>query len=143
MGFVSLDVQYVDGTKIEAASNRYSFVWRGSVEKNKARLEVKIDSVLKTIESVMTDEQCQVDQDKFPETIDSKLLEEKIRLLNVNRTKLNKKQQKQVKNLEQDALPRLKKYEQQLDVLGDRNSFSKTDTDATFMRMKEDHMKNG
>jgi len=75
MGFVSLDVQYVDGTKIEAASNRYSFVWRGSVEKNKARLEVKIDSVLKTIESVMTDEQCQVDQEKLPETIDSKLLE--------------------------------------------------------------------
>jgi hypothetical protein len=28
-------------------------------------------------------------------------------------------------------------------VLGERNSFSKTDPDATFLRMKEDHMKNG
>ena len=27
--------------------------------------------------------------------------------------------------------------------MGDRNSYSKTDTDATFMRMKDDHMKNG
>ena len=45
--------------------------------------------------------------------------------------------------LEEDALPRLKKYEHQLYILGDRNSFSKTDHDATFMRMKEDHMKNG
>ena len=35
------------------------------------------------------------------------------------------------------------KYESQLEKLGDRNSFSKTDEDATFMRMKEDHMKNG
>ena len=38
---------------------------------------------------------------------------------------------------------RLAKYESQLEKLGDRNSFSKTDEDATFMRMKEDHMKNG
>jgi len=32
------------------------------------------------------------------------------------------------------------KYES---LLGKRNSFSKTDPDATFMRMKEDHMRNG
>lgn len=31
-GYVSLDVQYIDGTKMESASNRYTFVWRGSVE---------------------------------------------------------------------------------------------------------------
>lgn len=143
MGFVSLEVQYVDGTKIESASNRYTFVWRGSVEKSKAKLETKIGSVLKDIESVMEDEQHQSNDNELPQVIDSLLLEEKIRALNAKRSELNKKQQKQVENLEQDALPRLKKYEQQLDVLEDRNSFSKTDTDATFMRMKEDHMKNG
>lgn len=143
MGFVSLDVQYVDGTKIEAASNRYTFVWRGSVEKNKGKLETKIGSVLKDIESVIEDEQHQKDQEQLPKTIDSELLEEKIRLLNAKRSELNTKQQKQVKQLEQDALPRLKKYEQQLNILDGRNSFSKTDPDATFMRMKEDHMKNG
>lgn len=91
----------------------------------------------------MNDEQSQTEDDHLPEAIDSKLIEEKIRLLNANRQELTRKQQKQIKNLEQDALPRIKKYEQQLDILGERNSFSKTDTDATFMRMKEDHMKNG
>ena len=40
---VSLDVQYIDGTKIESASNRYTFVWRGSVEKHKEKLEQKIN----------------------------------------------------------------------------------------------------
>lgn len=34
-------------------------------------------------------------------------------------------------------------YEEQLVIMGVRNSFSKTDHDATFMRMKEDHMLNG
>ncbi|GER67742.1 hypothetical protein BpJC4_22130 [Weizmannia acidilactici] len=47
------------------------------------------------------------------------------------------------KKLKEDYLPRLKKYEAQLEIFGDRNSYSKTDHDATFMRMKEDHMKNG
>jgi hypothetical protein len=37
----------------------------------------------------------------------------------------------------------LDKYEEQEKKMGDRNSISKTDQDATFMRMKEDHMLNG
>ncbi|WP_221639741.1 IS110 family transposase [Listeria rocourtiae] len=42
-----------------------------------------------------------------------------------------------------DYLPRLQKYHMHFQQFGDRNSFSKTDVDATFMRMKEDHMRNG
>lgn len=48
-----------------------------------------------------------------------------------------------VRKLRKDVLPRLLKYEQYQSLLDDRNSFSKTDPDATFMRMKEDHMRNG
>lgn len=49
------------------------------------------------------------------------------------------------KKLEQlvEYMTRLKKYNQYLHIAGTRNSFSKTDHDATFMRMKEDAMKNG
>ena len=43
---LSLDIQYIDGTKIESAANKYTFVWRGSVEKNKAKLEERIKKVL-------------------------------------------------------------------------------------------------
>lgn len=50
---------------------------------------------------------------------------------------------KAVRALRKDLLPRLQRYETQQEILGDRNSFSKTDHDATFMRMKEDHMRNG
>ncbi|PLS16124.1 hypothetical protein CVD28_18975 [Bacillus sp. M6-12] len=48
-----------------------------------------------------------------------------------------------LKLIRKDFLPRLAKYKVQNKTFGDRNSYSKTDPDATFMRMKEDHMKNG
>lgn len=50
---------------------------------------------------------------------------------------------KPLKLIREDFLPRLDKYKKQHEIFGDRNSFSKTDHDATFMRMKDDHMKNG
>jgi len=143
MGCISLDTQYIDGTKIEATSNKYTFVWRKSVEKYKEKLETKVDSILQDIETTIDTDTKYIDQDQEYKAIDSDELKEKISELNNRITELSKQQQKQVKLLEKDALPRLKKYEQQLDILGERNSFSKTDTDATFMRMKEDHMKNG
>ena len=61
-------------------------------------------------------------------------------------TKEQKKQhserKKQIKQLREQA-EKLVEYDQKLSILGDRNSYSKTDPDATFMRMKEDAMNNG
>ncbi len=55
----------------------------------------------------------------------------------------NKELKKAVKKMKDAFLPRSVKYEKQLATCRARNSYSKTDPDATFMRMKEDHMKNG
>jgi len=62
---ISLQVQYNEGTKIESASNRYTFVWCGSVKKNKVKLETKnqnvlteIDSQIKQDQIKLTNEQC-------------------------------------------------------------------------------------
>lgn len=59
--------------------------------------------------------------------------------------RLSKAQQlaKGIRELTETCLPRLKKYEAQAALLGTRNSYSKTDPEATFMRMKDDHMHNG
>jgi hypothetical protein len=72
-------------------------------------------------------------------------LQEKIREINqsAKKEKLSKQQNKSLQKLEKEQLPKLREYEQHLEILGDRNSYAKTDTDATFMRMKEDHMLNG
>ncbi len=77
-----------------------------------------------------------VTSEEIEETI--KKVEEKLEQEPKNRTLKKAKRQ-----LEKDLLPRKQKYEDQKATFGDRNSFSKTDKDATFMRMKEDHMKNG
>ena len=126
-GSVSLKTQYIDGTKIEAAANRYSFVWRGSVEKYKEKLGDKIDSVLQEIECVISKDSENLNIETDYKTVDSDLPQKKINTLNEHLNQLNKKQQKQVKQLEKESLPRLRKYEKQLELLGNRNSYSKTD----------------
>jgi transposase len=142
-GYVSLDIQYIDGTKIESASNKYTFVWRGSVEKYKSKLEEKIATVLSFVDRHIEQDKQEEHITETPKPIDSDLLRSKVKELNSRLDKMDTIERKQVKQLQQDYLPRLEKYEYQLDKLGDRNSYSKTDEDATFMRMKEDHMKNG
>jgi hypothetical protein len=47
-----------------------------------------------------------------------------------------------VKQIREDFILRQVKYKEQKEIFGNRNSYSKTDKDATFMRMKENHMKN-
>lgn len=143
MGYVSLDVQYIDGTKIEARSNKYTFVWRGSVEKNKAKLENKIKSILSDIESSIQSDNQEVNKEELPKNINAEELKERLSVLNKKLKDSPKKVAKELQNLQEEHLPKLEKYEKDLALLGDRNSYSKTDTDATFMRLKEDHMKNG
>ena len=139
LGYVSLDVQYIDGTKIESASNRYTFVWRKSVEKNKVKLEAKIRDIIGQIEQGIQEDNHAVVETPTP--VDVKELKEKIGELNTN-GKLSRKKRKQVKELEKHQA-KLEEYQNHLEILGERNSYSKTDHDATFMRMKEDHMGNG
>jgi len=139
MGYLSLEVVYVDGTKLESRANRYTFVWRKTVEKNKANLEAKIRNILEQVEEGIAQDN-QPDDDP-PPPIDSEEL--KRRIAQINRENRSKEEQKAIKTLENKHLPKLREYEKHLGTLGKRNSYSKTDPGATFMRMKEDHMMNG
>ncbi len=143
MGYVSLDVQYIDGTKLESKSNKYTFVWRGSVEKYKEKLEVKINSVLSDIESSIKEDNKHHNKEELPRTIHSKELKERLSSINSKLKEPTKKQAQEIRTLQDKHLPKLEKYEKDLEILGTRNSYSKTDKDATFMRLKEDRMLNG
>ena len=55
-GFVTLDVEYIDGTKIESKSNKYTFVWRKTVEKNRGKLMEKIRVLLQQVDEVIAQE---------------------------------------------------------------------------------------
>lgn len=149
-GFVSLDVEYVDGTKIESKANKYTFVWRKTVERNRTRLLEKIKVLLEQVDEAIAQDKCNVDEKvEFTPTQLSEISAELNAALSSLPATTNKEEKKRRKGLQKTSkeLERhsreLSEYNQHLDTLGERNSYSKTDKDATFMRMKEDAMNNG
>lgn len=141
-GFVSLKVQYIDGTKIESVANKYTFVWRGSVEKYDARLKAKTEALLRQIEQSHAVEN---QENPVPEELTAEEVAKRVGRIRekVDADNLSKEERKALKQIETDAVPRMNRYKEQLETMGSRNSYSKTDPDATFMRMKEDAMLNG
>ena len=147
-GFVRLEDYYVDGTKMESVANRYTFVWAKSVARYKANLLEKIAVLVEQIEQ-SNEEDLKVEirnEEGLPKIQDSESLEKTIAQINdqlEDELGKNKKLTKQVKKLKEEHLKKLEEYENHERLLDGRSSYSKTDPDATFMRMKDDHMKNG
>ena len=191
-GLVNLEKLFVDGTKIEANANRYTFVWRGSVnyhlsnlidninelyseyndfittnkyekEYNLSRaMPLEIDGMEKVKETIQKNRQRKMDKKR--KLSNNKLLiidnmdiyslkqikqglmviadGESISLLSGKGHK--KSQLLRLYHNTQRYVERLERYANNYELMGtDRNSYSKTDNDATFMRMKDDHMMNG
>ncbi|MFD2969750.1 hypothetical protein [Sphingobacterium bambusae] len=110
--YVSLRVQYVDGTKIESVAGRYTFVWKKSIQKNKLKLAANIASVLSAIDAQITEDQSSLGNQEMSKAIDSAGLKERIKGINAKLKASSKSTDKQLKKLEEDYLPRLEKYEQ-------------------------------
>ena len=149
-GFVTLEVEYLDGTKIESKANKYTFVWRKSVERNREKLLEKIRVLLQQInEQMAQDKAADVDiLELTPQTLCeiSKEFKEALGSEPEAKTKEEKAAQrgknKMFKELERHG-EKLAEYNSRLEQMEGRNSISKTDPSATFMRMKEDAMCNG
>lgn len=139
-GLISLENYFLDGTKIEANANRYSFVWGKSVKRYKEILRKNCEELLKEID-ILNDEEEAVEQP----IIDSSVLEEVVSVIDerLSADPKSRKLMRARRRIVKDYLPRMQKYESDEELLAERRSYSKTDPDATFMRMKEDHMRNG
>jgi transposase len=143
-GVITLKEAYLDGTKIEANANRYTFVWGRSIIKSKERIRKQLDELWAYAESVAREE-LENNEPEYFEKINQDSVRRTIESIdNALKGKPVNKEVRQKLNYARKNWPEnLKKYEQQERTLGCRNSYSKTDPDATFMRMKEDHMLNG
>lgn len=132
---ISTDTIYIDGTKIEAYANKYSFVWKKSVKNYWDKLNIKIQSLVSNF-----NQEFNVEFSSFFEVCNY------LQTLNINfvhgRGKRKPKEQKYYE-LCVEYLEKYQKYSEHFQILKERNSYSKTDIDATFMRMKEDYMRNG
>ncbi len=143
-GHVSLKEVYTDGTKIESAANRYTFVWGNAIKTSKERIKKQLTELWRYTQKVAKEELgddtppdfTDIDKEKVKQTIDK-----------INEVLRDKEVPKDVKQKLAYAAKKwpgkLDQYAEQEKLLGSRNSYSKQDPDATFMRMKEDHMKNG
>lgn len=143
-GLVSLKDAYVDGTKIEANANRYTFIWGNAIKTSKERMVKQLDELWEYAQGIAKEELKDnapldfktIDADKVKETVQS--IEEAIKDKEVS-----KKVKQKLAYVKKNFPAKLDEYKVKEEILDDRNSYSKTDNDATFMRMKEDHMKNG
>lgn len=191
-GLITLESLFIDGTKIEANANRYTFVWRGTLNYHLAGLLDTIDSLYHRYNTLLEDNG--YDQkyrfgnakmfmiegmDKVREVIEKnrkrKLTKHKklsnnriIEIDNCSPLDLLKLQKNLMVIAEGEGIEfvygkgrkrseiqqlfeelevcgsKLMEYKECFEIMGkDRNSYSKTDLEATFMRMKEDHMMNG
>ena len=141
-GLVTLNVQYIDGTKVESSANKYTFVWRKSVEKFDSRLKQKTDALLKQIEERHAIE-CEEDTSAGELTVED--FSERLERLSekIDESEISRQEARTIKKIKEESIPKMEEYREHLEIMGGRNSYSKTDHDATFMRMKEDHMMNG
>jgi transposase len=147
LGEVNYEDVFLDGTKIEAASNRYTFVWKKAVEKNEAKMLLKIqalaDEIVKVYhrEFTITKETINEDMANMAAFLEQKKVEENVEFV-YGSGKRKSNLQKLMEAL-YSYQGRQQDYDESKEIFGERNSYSKTDKDATFMRMKDDHMRNG
>lgn len=138
-GHLSLSRVFVDGTKIHANANRYTFVWAKSLKSNKAKLAKQLEELWEYSQQLAGQEMHQESSPDFA-AIDSEQVRQTVMKIDqalqgkpieaTMKTKLSK--------AKKEWPERMAKYEHQEQLLAGRSSYSKTDPDATFMRMKED-----
>lgn len=144
-GVVSLKQVFVDGTKIEANANRYSFVWGKSITKSRERMATQLRELWAYAQQVASEELNEPEPPDFTPTDPEKVKQTIERIDQALRTseEASSKVKQKLNYAKRNWPTKLVQYAQTEELLQERNSMSKTDPDATFMRMKEDHMKNG
>ena len=191
-GLITLKELYIDGTKIEANANRYTFVWRGTLNYHLVGLLDTIDGLYNKYNAFLEEhgygprydlgnahmfiiEGMEKVRKVIEENRKRKLTKHKklsnntvieidncspLEILKLQKNLLEiaagegvefvcgkGKKKPQIQQLYEELEKcgsRLMEYKECFEIMGtDRNSYSKTDLEATFMRMKEDHMLNG
>jgi transposase len=143
-GHITLKEAYLDGTKIEANANRYTFVWGKAIKVSRERIKKQLKELWSYAEQVAREE-LEHNEPEIFEAIDSEKVTRAIEQIDkaLEGKEVDKKVKQKLNYAKRKWPEALDKYEVYEHQMGERSSLSKTDPDATFMRMKEDHMLNG
>src|SRR5699024_5152937 len=155
---IDAEAIFIDGTKIEANANKFTFVWRKAIERYHSSLVEKsnrmydellekeiIPAIQRENEEELSTEELESIVEKLDESIDTYTEKMDASDITSERKHLRseRKEPKKYRKQFADFVIRKPKYQHDMEIFEDRNSYSKTDHDATFMRMKEDYMRNG
>ena len=148
------EVSFIDGTKILADANKFSFVWKKNTirfeEMNKAQIQnllSEINEVRKGIVENPSDlsddalEEVQTKLELYLEDLNEKIEENP--KVSPNPDKQERRKLESCSRKLDERINKKSEHEKQMDTFEKRNSYSKSDKDATFMRIKEDPMLNG
>ncbi len=142
-GNVDLESVYTDGTKIESKANRYSFVWGRAIKASKERISKQLEELWDYTQKIASEELMDNSPTTFKD-IDPEQVKQTIEKIEeaLKDKPVPVKVKQKIKYGKKNWPAKLKEYTEKQELLQERNSYSKTDTDATFMKMKEDHMNN-
>ena len=148
---VDLDHAYIDGTKLEANANKYTWVWKKSCIKSRNATFSKLTQLLEEVNTFMAFYQRAVFEVRQEYTVEyvKYILATFLEATGMSESDFVHGKGKHKTAIQRlydkvyDCYKKLESYAQKITICGDnRNSYSKTDNDATFMRFKKDHMKN-
>lgn len=150
-GHVSLKEIYTDGTKLESVANRYTFVWGRSIATNKEKMYKQLEELWNYTQQIASEELKTAILPSF-ETVDSEKIAQTVERIHqaLKKTEVEESQKQEKKKVQAKVTyakrnwsAKWEEYGKSEEILGQRTSYSKTDPDATFMRLKDDHMQNG
>ena len=160
-GYIDIGDLYVDGSKWEANANRHKRVWKKNTERYKASVLARIEVLLEEVKLLQQQEDEKYGSSDLKEVGEGREVTVVLNRAEVNahlvhleelmkaesaRAKLDKSKVKALASLSSKIAlenEKLLKYEEQEQILGQRNSYSKTDEDATIFRMKDDRLRPG
>lgn len=145
--YIDDSVLFVDGTVLAADANKHSYVWKKNTQRYKEGLYRRITALLDLAEKINEEEDRTLGDLDLPERgekVTKEALDDRIEQLavQINRqtSKKKKRTMEAVQGQLKNASVKLKEYEEQEATFGQRNSYSKTDPDATFIRDKSDNL---
>lgn len=154
-GYVEGKDYFVDGTMLEADARKHHVVWRKNTQRYAARVRERVAEILREVERVNREEDEYYGDRDLEETgegsdVTAEQIEEAARRVGEQLEKKRRQEDRtkqrgrarQARKLREEA-KKLRRYEEQEATLGERNSYSRTDPDATFMRMKNGELRGG
>ena len=146
IGELSKETVFIDGTKLEACANKYTFVWKKSVGKWEEKMFARMEEAVQMLNRdymqgfYVSRENRASELQRIVDYLEEYCLSHAVIFVH-GRGKRKSVHQRYLE-LFRRFLDRQRLYDLHHSRFGTRNSYSKTDVDATFMHMKDDHMRN-